>query len=501
MDVRTACQAFEDVRHLRVNAAHLATSNAGGLDFERCSALHNAVYAHAWVASGHAPSDLPRTTWWQANVASVDIIEPRLDVSVVEFLKSAWVVQPYPNSIQRWDLTYQCYDLMWPEGLFEYWEDGQVDLVTLYATHPEGTKDEFVDGIVYNQDTHTAVFNPYTPMDLTPDLTQKPWRSLEAILSVWIDMIEQGKTVALHHSVEIPPPVFDVPQPDGSILHVPAYVPAGPLRDPVTNVQKLGTIFEPWVMVPYTELDLEQTLKAWSDLLQAIEDHLPPGERHDSISHGLFDAGMLQQANIRQDSFAWKFFLRARKPRTRYQGPALQLPSAQQLTSDMLSDPTGDAAPVKPIPILIGRTNVHTPWIRWQVPLEPDPLIPWGLYLDACDPGGLTPFEDGIRLVLPYQIGGNGHVRMSDGSTSNSRQDLYQIGWNPFGYLHPIQLEAVFTVFRQYVQSGVWTVGSMGISESEDAFKTADTDISAFPTLDESPHPGFRINIGPGSLF
>jgi hypothetical protein len=39
---------LEEVRNIRVDEAHPPTSNADGMDFKRCSALHNAIIKHTW---------------------------------------------------------------------------------------------------------------------------------------------------------------------------------------------------------------------------------------------------------------------------------------------------------------------------------------------------------------------------------------------------------------------------------------------------------------------
>jgi hypothetical protein len=61
--VRLTSEPLEAVRHLRVDSKNLETSTNDGLDFERCSALHNAIVKHAWQAEGYHLADLLTTTW------------------------------------------------------------------------------------------------------------------------------------------------------------------------------------------------------------------------------------------------------------------------------------------------------------------------------------------------------------------------------------------------------------------------------------------------------
>lgn len=51
---------LEDVKHLKVSDINLPTSSPDGLDFDRCSALHNAIVKHQWQASGRDPATLLR---------------------------------------------------------------------------------------------------------------------------------------------------------------------------------------------------------------------------------------------------------------------------------------------------------------------------------------------------------------------------------------------------------------------------------------------------------
>lgn len=57
-------QALADVRHLLVTVENPESSTDSHLDFERCSALHNAIVKHGWVASGHDIADLQNIYEW-----------------------------------------------------------------------------------------------------------------------------------------------------------------------------------------------------------------------------------------------------------------------------------------------------------------------------------------------------------------------------------------------------------------------------------------------------
>lgn len=37
----------------------------GGIDYERCGALHNEIRERGWVGAGHSLDSLDRTTYWE----------------------------------------------------------------------------------------------------------------------------------------------------------------------------------------------------------------------------------------------------------------------------------------------------------------------------------------------------------------------------------------------------------------------------------------------------
>jgi hypothetical protein len=72
---RLTSEPLEAVRHLRVSIDNPETSTNEGLDFERCSALHNAIVEHAWQAEGCDLADLPTTTWWRRSDHTPRLVE------------------------------------------------------------------------------------------------------------------------------------------------------------------------------------------------------------------------------------------------------------------------------------------------------------------------------------------------------------------------------------------------------------------------------------------
>lgn len=87
-DVRVSSQALADVRHLLVTVENPKSSTDSHLDFERCSALHNAIVKHGWVASGHDIADLQNIYEWpSSDEVFLHKAQERLHPDLIEMLK------------------------------------------------------------------------------------------------------------------------------------------------------------------------------------------------------------------------------------------------------------------------------------------------------------------------------------------------------------------------------------------------------------------------------
>jgi hypothetical protein len=338
-----------------------------------------------------------------------------------------------------------------------------------------------------------ALYNEYDPIDLQYSKKPLPWQPLESVLSVYLDMIERGKAVALHKSVQEVPPTFQVAQADGSLSKIYAFPPAQPQRDPATGAKRTGRVYNPWVIVPYTAKDLQDTLDAWAQLVQAIEERMPsPPPRVDAV-HGLYEDSVLRDGGMLIDGFATRVFAGGRQPRFKYLAPGLRLPTADELISGPFRDLEDTDMPIKPIPILLANSTAQTPWFADHVD-----QIAAGLYLDGSEREGPSPFEDGSRLVLPYAIGGNGFAETCDGAGIDHRigdSELYQIGWNPFILQHAVQLRSMLSRFHDYVVTGVWSVGEHGVTNPIERFQQADASEASWGN---ASHPGYMFKLGPG---
>jgi hypothetical protein len=100
-----ASSTFAPVDHHRVTKnAPPTNSETVGLDYERCSALHNAIVKFGWIASDHSADDFPATSWWDywstAAPECLPRLESELHSSILQFLKRA-----IPQSVLRGDDT------------------------------------------------------------------------------------------------------------------------------------------------------------------------------------------------------------------------------------------------------------------------------------------------------------------------------------------------------------------------------------------------------------
>lgn len=117
-----------------------ATPPKVGMDFERCSALHNAIVRHGWTARGHDLAGLPNRTYWDRwapilTPYQLKDLHQRLHPSVLAFLQRALDLPDfYPGSFQPPVFFYHLVGLGAPLELFANHEESEVDrFVTLYS--------------------------------------------------------------------------------------------------------------------------------------------------------------------------------------------------------------------------------------------------------------------------------------------------------------------------------------------------------------------------------
>jgi hypothetical protein len=316
--------------------------------------------------------------------------------------------------------------------------------------------------------------------DIADDLEESgPWQPLESILSVWIEMIQREKAVALHDDVcKASYDTLDYQQDaNGAWQEI-----KGPQRDPLTGAIRIGQA-PPWTIVPWTQQDLTECLEIWDMAVGLIEEmmSLPP----EAQETGLVNPATFEALPI-PEGFARQFMLQARKPRFSFIAPGLRLPTddifAKQpfmSTHDVNEEVSEQVTP----PILLFRSESNVPTDSLSRLsfgyLGPKPAAcPAGLYLGQCDRTSGTPFEDGCELVLPFEFE-NGWARQSDCSDlvyRESHESLLQSGVNPFNQRHPVQLKGFLETIVTNLRAGNWSVDDYGVSGGLDVWKQADTE-------------------------
>jgi hypothetical protein len=330
----------------------------------------------------------------------------------------------------------------------------------------------------YDQHTHKAIMH----FDITDELDKsQPWQPLESILSVWIEMIQRGKAIALPGDVcKASYGESDWQQDTNGIWQE----TKGPQRDPTTGAIRIGKA-PPWTIVPWTKQDLTGCLEIWDTAVDLIEGRMSlPTQAHES---GLVDLASLEALPI-PEGFAKQFMLQARKPRFSFVAPGLRLPTSDTFSKQpFLSafDPNEGTSEEEIPPILLFRGEKDVPTcslsrISFGYPYNgPEPAeCPTGLYFGRCNRTSNTPFENGCELLLPFEFE-NGWARQSDLSDLVYREpheSLLQSGVNPFNQRHAVQLKGFLEIIVKNLRAGNWSVDDHGVAGGLGIWKQADTE-------------------------
>ncbi|KAH8710042.1 hypothetical protein GQ44DRAFT_714715 [Phaeosphaeriaceae sp. PMI808] len=443
-----------------------------GLDHERCAALHNYIIELGWTQRGLLLGTLDKRTWWECygGDAALVSVSDRLNASVVSFLKSAWHGFSMETAIQyhlfhRYLARLCSPDELWQNTNYDEDEDdsNKRRFVSLYmanwalgASHPLG--------LVLDQETGTAMQHMSIHDTSITMSGRQIWLPLEMILDGFVDMIDQGKVVAVSG----------------------AY-----------NGEQGRT--EPWIMLPYTQQDLDDTLQAFQHLVDAIHAKLP--SQPQETEGGLLDlvtGG--PPLTLPSDSFAYQFLARSRRPSFTNIAPGLCIAQHQPFA------PVSDQVVSKKLYPLLLFSSTHlahqetrrAPWGE-EIPIstfshgfENVSTYPAGLYLTETEPHRTHPFEDACKLILPFPLGGNAFARTSDGALigenvcsagENSAAEvepksteLYQLGFNHFIAAHDVQLKYVLWKWVEMVEEGKWEVNAEGVVGGIEKWREADTE-------------------------
>lgn len=314
------------------------------------------------------------------------------------------------------------------------------------------------------------------------------WQRLETMLSAWVDLIERGKVVALDPIVKRE--IYE--RMVGDDLRT---EDSAPFDQQTFGAMELMSHSDPWETAMWTKQDLQDTLHAWHTLIEAIHERMPNTKSSPFVSKSLFSAETLLGAGIRKNSFAWHFLRNAHRPAFDYLGPSLKLATDNDLINSVWKTardafkptpwhpsfkPVHEPGPF-PVPLLLGTSPAKNWHSRHpNSAFAAIDTVLWGLYFDDTGYDALLT-EDACRLVLPYDLGGEGFAVRADGSKLGHKYvqgwaELYQLGQHPLVPCHGTQMFQVLEVWRACVRGGVWRVGEEGVDESAEKFRDADTE-------------------------
>lgn len=250
----------------------------------------------------------------------------------------------------------------------------------LHVSHPLG--------LVLDQQHATAIQHMSIHDTSITMKGRQSWLPLECLLDGFLDMIDQGKVVAVDEDY------------DGEQERT-----------------------APWVMPSYTEQDLDETFRAFQYLVDAICAAIPgqPELNGDSLIE-IVTGG--ESHSLPSSSFTCRFLFQANNPPFTYIAPGLRIARHQPFAAVPVPVRSGDLFPLLPFqndrPAY--QETRHAPWGE-DLPVSPFPYefqsitdYPAGLYLTETESQDMHPFEDGCKLVLPFALGDNMCALTSDGA-------------------------------------------------------------------------------------
>jgi len=445
-----------------------------GFEVETCIELHNRIVAHA--CSHLPPNHQPRIqrSWFTAH--SLDPSSPglefELDDELTAFLSGIDIVVPEKH--QHLAFNPFLVGIPPPSNLIpDMWlnlQDEYGDYMLLYM----GTGYD-PGGLVYSHTTQQVCYmdSPF----LEPD--QLLWGDLQNVLETYWRCVESGKFVT-----DAEYPGFG----DGD-----------------------GLVTQGWRVEEWTEMELEGALEVWDNLVDAITKRLPgrqetedeeesqqneeDAEDENEEEYMIFSEVLEQYPAI--PPFARAFLSRAKKPSFTSIAPQLDIPDEAFIhrVGAQLQELHPDASLTTRQHDIVYLPNFLL--FPWRTPgtqlLSQSDRDRWenrpGHSHTLDNRVGLYLTPDSIHahsssLLLPFQLGANGHVLKHDGSTverEKAGQDvLYQHGQCfPFLPGHGTPLAAVLANWWERVENEDWQIDQNGVADGEDIWKEADTEENA----------------------
>jgi len=250
----------------------------------------------------------------------------------------------------------------------------------------------------------------------------------------------------------------------------------------------------------YTSVDLEDSLRAYDQLVNAILARSPDASNVETESRGLVDREIIDEFGIQ--GLLRDFLLQARKPSFKFIAPGIRLPESSDLREVLRADVGSERFNLVREEGLVATDSDDTsPRIGEPLPLFSGPSFESKAESFVNDRGRLMfgevsglyiwPeqwFADTCLFVLPYSIGASGCIEEGNPGwiyegipRDNVPKDLvtndalYQHGRCPFMPDHLPRLSTVLRQWTHMVASAQWSVGPDGVEGGIELWKEADT--------------------------
>lgn len=339
------------------------------MDFERCAALHNEIIERGWIGAGRNLDDLYRTTYTERFHNDPHWQPEHLHAYVEEFFRRATA----PMEVHTFFYTVN--GPVSPEGLLRSSVPGDDAhrFLKLYSTTLVLCSSHR-GGIVLDQLTARAIFQPSDDDFVSTMFGRAGWWPLEVILESFLDMMDQGKALAL------------------------------PRNPAIKNAAGVSKPWEPpWILPSFTEVDLRDALWNFERLVEEIETRMPPGSLPENAvaEYGCPDLDTVFAAMPLENTFARLFLAAMRRPRFRFIAPGLVCVGAgtpQPFSSPALETVrpwNRENTNLRPILLAHGEQNAARSELVFRDWFKDPPDIPCGLYLTELDNMRSDAFEVG----------------------------------------------------------------------------------------------------------
>ncbi|KAL4861185.1 hypothetical protein BDV12DRAFT_204261 [Aspergillus spectabilis] len=416
------------------------------MDYQRCADLHNEILRKGYIGSGKTWP--PPKTWWEKEAPPQEVTS-KLSTSLIEFLKRVYLPT---KSVS-------------PHSIFYY--------LSYVPSTQDMISNNIFQGAVggpFNLQTSTAIFVAnYLDFDGIANYSQS-WMPLEAILAGYINMIDEGKVIAISNCNDGEPGV-----------------PDWPLAAP------------PWILHIYTATDVQKAVAGMKRLLDAIEakiEESTTSETKPSSTPAEYaylpwnDPAALPADLVPPRTFAFEFLQAIKRFRVRfcYVAPGVRFPTVEEFLAQKAETPPWQDP---------GQHSLRILQVDWPEDNDDkddqdleitDRKYP-GVYIEQVIPSSDFHFSNECRLELPFGIGANGWARQSSGqplgydidawspAPADCTWDLYQSG-DPTGFTGTrlVQIHKVLENWAERVERGDWEVNKKGVIGGSRKFREADTE-------------------------